>query len=219
MTLNNFKKSFSLNLKLSLLQLLVSNVHLGHTRKCSNSKIKPFLLGHRNDIYLLNVNYTLQQFKLLSTFLINIISLRQKFLIVKDRDSCQFKDSIKIKNVFYFDKKWIGGLLTNFKKIRNSEKFKREHVSFNSMAAMRYMPSCVFFFDVNLSHWALKESMNLEIPISAIVDSDVKYLNSINYPVVGNNKSFECLFLYSSLLKNSVIKGRQKELVKILRIV
>ncbi len=84
---------------------------------------------------------------------------------------------------------------------------------------MRYLPSCVFFFDINLSYWGLRESMNLEIPISAIIDSDVKNLKMVNYPIIGNNKSFEAMFLYSSLLKNSVVKGRQKELVKILRIV
>ena len=163
MILNNFKKPFSLNIKLNLLQLLVSNIHLGHTRKFSNSQIKPFLLGQRHNIYILNVNYTLHQFKLLSTFLINIISFREKLLIVKDRDVCQLRNSIKIKNVFYFDKKWIGGLLTNFKKIRNSRKFKEEQISFNTLAIMRYLPACVFLFDVNLSHWALKESTNLEI--------------------------------------------------------
>ncbi len=105
MVLTNFKKSFSLQLRVSLLQLLISNVHLGHKRKFSHNEIRPFLLGYRHDIHILNLNYTLHQFKLLSYFLINIISAREKFLIVKDRDVCQLKEAIKIKNVFYFDKK------------------------------------------------------------------------------------------------------------------
>jgi ribosomal protein S2 len=63
------------------------------------------------------------------------------------------------------------------------------------------------------------ESVNLEIPISAIIDTNVCLLPHINYPIVGNNKAFESVFLYLHLIRNASLKGRQKELLKILRIV
>ena len=217
--LNNFTRPFSLNIKLNVAQMLVSNVHLGHTKKFSSVKIKPFLLGYRNNIYILNVSYTLNQIKLISALIINIISLRQKLLIIKDRDFFNFKMMLRLPNVFFFDKKWTGGVLTNFRKVRNSKKFKEEQTSFNSLRAMRYLPSCVFFFDADLSYWALMEASNLDIPISAVVDSNINRIGLINYPIVGNNKSFEALYLYLNLIKNAAIKGRQKELLKILRIV
>ena len=81
------------------------------------------------------------------------------------------------------------------------------------------MPSLVFFFDVNASKWALIESSNLEIPIASIVDTNTAYIQHINYPIVGNNKSFESLFLYLNLIINSVLKGQQKELLNILNII
>jgi ribosomal protein S2 len=59
----------------------------------------------------------------------------------------------------------------------------------------------------------------LEIPIAAIVDSNSLYVEHVNYPIIGNNKSFEATFLYLNLIINSVLKGQQKELLKILRIV
>lgn len=84
---------------------------------------------------------------------------------------------------------------------------------------MRYLPSLIFFFDPDLSHWALKEASNLNIPISGVIDTNILFLKLINYPIVGNNKSFESLNLYLNLIKQATLKGRQKELLKVLKIV
>lgn len=212
-------KSLSLNLKLNISQMLIANIHLGHKKKFLNVKIKPYLLGYRSNTYILNLTYTLLQFKILTALVINLISFRQKILIVKDRDLFKFRDLLELRNVFFYDKKWIGGVLTNFKKVRHSDKFKSENITFNSLKAMRYMPSLTFFFDADLSHWALMESVNLEIPTSAVIDSNIKLLPYVNYPIVGNNKAFESVFLYMHLIRNAALKGKQKELLKILRIV
>lgn len=98
-------KSLTLNLKLNVSQMLISNVHLGHKKKFLNVKIKPYLLGYRSNIYILNLTYTLVQFKILTSLIINLISLRQKLLVVKDRDLFNFREFLELKNVFYYDKK------------------------------------------------------------------------------------------------------------------
>jgi ribosomal protein S2 len=97
--------SLSLNLKLNISQMLLANVHLGHRKKFLDIKIKPYLLGDRSNIYILNLTYTLLQFKILVALIVNLISLRQKFLIVKDRDLFKFREFLKLRNVFYYDKK------------------------------------------------------------------------------------------------------------------
>ena len=209
----------NLNLKLTINQMLTSNIHIGHTKRFLNVGIKPYLLGSRNNIYILNIAKTPFQFKLFINILINLVSLRQKLLIVKDRDVFNFKRLLNLKQVYYSDRKWIGGSLTNFRQVRQSEVFKLDNSSFNSLGSMRYMPSLVFFFDVDLSRWALIEAANLEIPVVSIVDSNTSLINHINYPIIGNNKSFESLFLYLSIIVNSVLKGHQKELLKILNII
>lgn len=198
--------------------MLLSNVHIGHTCRFLNVKIKPFLLGYRNDIHIINITYTSFQFKLVINFLINIFSLRQKVLIIRELDFFNFSRTLQLKNIFYYDKKWIGGCLTNFKRVRNNSKFKQLNSSKNSLLFLRYMPSAVFFFDVNQSKWALLEALNLDIPVVSIVDTNTDFLNYINYPIVGNNQAFESLYLYVTLIKNSALKGKQKELFKILRI-
>lgn len=80
------------------------------------------------------------------------------------------------------------------------------------------MPSLVFLFDTKVSKWPLFEAYNLEIPIGSVVNSSSPYSNMINYLLVGNNKSFESIFLYTNILQNAIIKGKQKERLKILRI-
>ena len=138
--------SANLNLKLTINQMLMSNLHIGHTRKFLNSNVKPYLLGTRNNVNILNITKTPFQFKLFINILINISSLRQKVLIVKDRDIFNFKDLLNISSVYYYNTKWIGGSLTNFRKVRQSSKFKEDNNSYNSLGSLRYMPSLVFFF-------------------------------------------------------------------------
>ena len=100
-----YKTNTNLNLKLTLNQMLISNVHIGHTKKFLNVNIKPYLLGSRNNIYILNITKTTFQFKLLINILINLISLRQKVLIVKDRDIFNFRRLLNLKNIYYSDSK------------------------------------------------------------------------------------------------------------------
>lgn len=103
-TPSSFKKHIFFNLKLSMAQMVVSNVHLGHTRKFLNINIKPYLLGRRSNIYILNVGYTVHQLKIIFLFIINLISIRQNLLLVKDRDVFNFKKNIKLKNIFFLKK-------------------------------------------------------------------------------------------------------------------
>ena len=213
-----YKNSSNLNLKLTVDQMLMSNIHIGHTKKFLNVKVKPYLLGSRNNIYILNILNTSSQFKTFINLIINLVSLRHRILVVKDRDLFNFRHMLKLNNIYFYDQKWIGGSLTNFRKVRQSSKFKQDNNHYNSLGSLRFMPSLVFFFDSNLSKWGITEAANLEIPIVSIIDSNSYLLDHINYPIIGNNKSFEAIFLYLNLLINSVIKGHQKELLKILRI-
>jgi len=211
-----FLNSYSLNLQLNIDQLLTVNAHLGHTRKFFNSKIKPYLIGQRADIYLINISNTVHQFKILLSVLVNLFSLRKKLLIVKDFAFFDFKIIMSNSNIYYYDKKWIGGLLTNFKKVRRNSKFIKGK---NNLENMKSLPSIIFFLDINFSYWAILEAVNLDIPIAAIIDTNTNSISNINYPIVANNKSFESNLLFLHMIKNALLKGQQKEVLKVLRIV
>lgn len=204
--------------KLTVDQLLLSSVYIGDTSKFLNEKLKPYIFGYKNSCYILNIANTIIQFKLLISIILNIIVLRQKILIVRDSDFFKFSKLLFFRNVFYYDKKWIGGVLTNFRKVRRSSKFLQANTYKNTLRSLRYMPSLVFLFDINISYWALLECSRLEIPISSIINSNSKLVNLVNYPIIGNNRTFEAVYLYLNIIRNAVLKGRQKEKLKILRI-
>lgn len=209
----------NLNLsRLTVKQLINSNIYLGASSLFLNTKIKPYLLGIKGTNYVFNISFTFLQLKQLINVILNIISYRQKILIVKNISFYQFADQLLISNLYYYEKKWVGGALTNYRMVRRSKKFLKENKELNSIMSLRYMPSLLFLLNADQSKWALFEGYNLEIPIGAIVSNDSCYFDYINYPVVGNNKSFESIYLYISLLKNAVIAGKRKERLKILRI-
>ena len=84
---------------------------------------------------------------------------------------------------------------------------------------MKSLPSIIFFLDINFSYWSILEAVNLDIPISALIDTNTNSIANINYPIAANNKSFESNLLFLHMIKNAVLKGQQKEVFKILRIV
>jgi ribosomal protein S2 len=96
---------YSLNVQLSVEQLLIVNAHIGHTRKFLNIKVKPYLMGQRANIYLINVSYTSQQFKIFLNVLINLFSLRKTLLIIKDFTFFDFKVIMSNSYIYYYDKK------------------------------------------------------------------------------------------------------------------
>ena len=100
-----YKSTSNLFLKLTISQLLLSNVHIGHTKRFLDIKIKPYLLGARNDLHILNIMNTTFQFKVLINIIVNLISLRHQILIVKDRDLFNFRSLLNLKNVYFSDKK------------------------------------------------------------------------------------------------------------------
>ena len=97
--------SSSINIELNLNQLLLVNAHLGHTRRFLNVKIKPYLLGYRGNVYILNLSFTLHQFKLVAINIINLIGIRKKILVIKDRARVNLKSILKLRYIHYYDNK------------------------------------------------------------------------------------------------------------------
>lgn len=205
--------------KLTIAQMITSNVYLGTNNQYISSAVKPFLLGKRNGFYIINLSFTYLQFKVLINFILNIVSLRRKILIVKEYDMFNLNLLVNYTNIFYYDKKWIGGVLTNHKIVRLCDKFKQRNYAENSLLNMKQIPSLLFLFDPNVSMSALFEGFNLKIPIAGIVNTNCLFFESINYPIIGNNDSFESTYLYMYVLKNAVKMGIQKEYIKVLKII
>lgn len=213
------KSNIDQSFKLTMSQMIISNLYLGTNNEYVSGAVKPFLLGKRNGFYIINLSFTYLQLKVLINFIMNIVSLRRKILIVKENDMFNLNLLVNYSNIFYYDKKWIGGVLTNHRIVRLCDKFKQRNYALNSLLKMKYIPSLLFLFDPNISMSALFEGFNLKIPISGVVNTNCLFFESINYPIVGNNDSFESIYLYMYIIKNAVKIGVQKEYIKVLKII
>jgi len=203
-----------ITVKLTTSQLVNSGIYIGHNRWTFNTKIKPYLMGYKHSFNIINLYYTGLQLKIIIAFLLKLVISRQNILIVNTNDYKFEQFFGGLRNIFCFDDKWIGGLLTNFKVIKQSDKLKSK----NSFDLMNFMPSIVILFDTSYSKWALFESKNMGIPISAVLDTDSPFVDFVNYPIIGNNKSFESLYFYSCFFRNAIYKGIKKECLDVLKI-
>lgn len=206
-----------MNLFLNVNQLLFANAHVGHTTKFFNIKLKAYLIGIRKKLFILNVNLAILQFRIITNLIINTLHKRHKILIVKNFDHSNLHKYFLYKNIFFCDKKWIGGSLTNFKQVRLSSKFISNNNYTNGLFSLKRIPALVFFFNINLSKWALFEAYNLGIPIISLIDTDSFFSELVNYPIISNNKGIDSILLYVFTIKNSIIKAQQKEIIKILK--
>lgn len=203
--------------KLSFKQLMLSNVFLGSRKENFYAFMRPFILGYRTSFCILNLFYTYIQFKLLINILINILFYRKKILIIKEEDLFNFKVNFwDRKSVFFYDKKWIGGSLTNYRIVSRHPKFAELSQSFPRLRGLRFLPSFLFLFNTDVSEYALFEGYILGILTSAIASSDCFYYESINYPIVGSVDSYESMYLYMHILKDCVGYAFGREFVSVL---
>jgi ribosomal protein S2 len=201
--------------KISYKQLMLSNVFLGSRKESFRMIMNPFIFGYRGPFCILNLFYTYIQFKLLVYILINIVLLRKKILVIKEDDLYNFKLNFKSKSLYFYNKKWIGGCLTNFKVVSRHPKFLELSKSFLSLRNLKFLPSFLFLFDPNISEYALFEGYTLGILTSGIANSDCYFFESINYPIIGNTECYESMYLYMHIIKDSIKLGRVKEYRKI----
>lgn len=143
--------SYILLSRLTSKQLILSNAYLGTPCSLLNVKLKPYLLGRRNNYYILNISFTFFQFRIITEILTKLFFFRQKILVIKDLDYYNLTTTFNCKNIFFFDKKWIGGTLTNFRIVRKSKKFIKENSRYNSLGNLRYIPSFFFFLNAFIS--------------------------------------------------------------------
>jgi len=206
-----------MSLFLHIDQLLGVNAHVGNTSRSLNTKLRSFLVGIRKKWYILDINISVIQYKLIMSLIIRLIFKRHKILAIRDFDSYNIRDHLTFRSMFIWDKKWIGGALTNLKEVRYGEKFFKNK-SKNGLHLLKRMPSLVCFFDINKSQYALREANYLNIPIVSLIDTDSKAFELVNYVIPSNNKGLSSVLLYLNVIRNSLIRGRQHEIIKVLNL-
>jgi small subunit ribosomal protein S2 len=220
-------------------ELLEAGVHFGHQTKRWNPKMKPYIFGARNGIYIIDLQRTVRMFKTAYDFIVDTVAAGKSVLFVGTKK--QARDSIYEEanrcEMFYIHNRWLGGMLTNFQTIRQSidrlnylnniqndgsielfpkkERLKlgKERVKLdNNLGGIRTMnglPGAIFVVDPKNEAIAVREGRRLNIPIVAIVDTNCDP-DDIDYIIPGNDDAIRAIRLITSRMADACIKGKER---------
>jgi small subunit ribosomal protein S2 len=222
-------------------QLLEAGVHLGHKTFRWNPKMSKFIFGSKNSIHIIDLVQTLELVNVALNEIHKCISSGGKILFVSTKKQAAetIANLAKDTSQFYVNHRWLGGMLTNWKTISNSIKrlkkltkdLKEENTGFTKkenlkmgiqrdklerslggIADMKKLPDIIFIIDTNAEELAVKESIRLNIPIVAIIDSNSDP-TGINFPIPGNDDARRAINLYCELIKQTILDA-QKNIFK-----
>src|ERR1700732_2427951 len=172
-------------------ELLEAGVHFGHQTKRWNPKMKEYIFGERNGIYIIDLQKTLKMFKEASKFVAELASQGKIVLFVGTKRQAQ--DAIAEEATkcggFYVNQRWLGGLLTNW-----------------VPGQKRVKPICVI--DSNKEQIAVREARKLGIPVVAVVDTNCDP-SEVDYVIPGNDDALRAIRLFASKIADSVAEGAQ----------
>jgi len=220
-------------------ELLEAGVHFGHQTNRWNPKMKKFIFGERNGIYILDLQKTLRNIKEIHNTVKQIISDGKHILFVGTKKQAQdaiYEEAVRC-GMFYVHQRWLGGTLTNFKTIRNSisklkniekmkedgtfEKFsKKESLMIEKdrlklekylggIKDMTSLPGTLFIVDPKKEKIAVHEARIMGIPIIAIVDTNCDP-DEIDYCIPGNDDAIRSVRLVTSKIANAVLEAKER---------
>jgi small subunit ribosomal protein S2 len=224
---------------ITMKELLEAGVHFGHQTKRWNPKMKPYIFGARNGIYIIDLQKTVRMFKKVYDFIVDTVAGGKSILFVGTKK--QARDSIYEEanrcEMFYVHNRWLGGMLTNFQTIKKSIerlnylntivndesinlfpkkerlKLKKERVKLdNNLGGIRTMnglPGAIFVVDPKNEAIAVREGKRLGIPIAAIVDTNCNP-DEIDYIIPGNDDAIRSIRLITSRIADACIEGRAR---------
>ena len=223
--------------ELNVTDLLEAGVHFGHQTRRWNPRMKPFLYGERNGVHIVDLDQTLPRFQRGLEFLRETVASGGKVLFVSTKRQAQpiIEAEAQRCEQYYVSRRWLGGMLTNFKTVRKSiEHFKEllelvgdeEKVgelskkelsrinrwiekykkSLDGIKEMTRLPDALFVVDVRREAIAVKEANRLGIPIVAVVDSNCNP-DSIDHVIPGNDDSTRAIALYCQRAADACAEG------------
>jgi small subunit ribosomal protein S2 len=222
---------------MSMRQMLEAGVHFGHQTRFWNPKMAPFIFGERNRIHIINLEKTLPLYVEAAGFVKHIVADGGRVLFVGTKRSAREAIAREAARcgMPYVSHRWLGGMLTNFKTIRQSikrlaeiddlaatgmldQRNKREaqmvrrereklERSLGGIKEMEGLPDVMFVVDVGHENIAIHEARKLGIPVVAIVDTNCSP-DGISYVIPGNDDAMRAIELYAGGIADAVLEGR-----------
>ncbi|HET8705425.1 MAG TPA: 30S ribosomal protein S2 [Pseudomonadales bacterium] len=222
----------------SMREMLKAGVHFGHQTRYWNPKMAPYIFGARNKIHIINLEHTVPLFNDALAFANQLASRKNKVLFVGTKRSAGkiVEEQAKRCGMPYVNHRWLGGMLTNWKTIRQSIKRLKEletqsqdgtfqkltkkealmrsremeklERSLGGIKDMGGLPDAMFVIDVDHEHIAVAEARKLGIPVIAVVDTNSDP-SGVDYVIPGNDDAIRAVELYVTALANAILEGRE----------
>lgn len=218
--------------------LIAAGVHFGHRTKRWNPKMEKFIFGKRNGVHIIDLRQTFESIKRAHKATVDVAERGKGILFVGTKKQAKeiIKEEAQRAGVFYVTERWLGGLLTNFDilnqsvhRLREFEQMKedgrwqlksKKELSrlerkyqkllkyFGGVKDMDRLPGLVFLADIKKDVTAFHEAKRKEIPVVAIVDTNVDP-TEVTYPIPANDDSIRSIALITRLVADAVVEGRK----------
>jgi small subunit ribosomal protein S2 len=223
----------------SMKQLLEAGVHFGHQTRRWNPKMKPYIFGARNGIYIIDLQKTVSLFKIAYNFVVDTVSQGRSVLFVgtKKQAADAIQEEANRAGMFFINSRWLGGTLTNFVTIKQSIErlkkleqmkadgtinlyYKKEIIQMeNQMSKLRKnlggikemdrLPGAIFVIDPKRENIATAEARRLGIPVVAVVDTNCDP-DEVDYIIPGNDDAIRAIKLMASKMAEACLEGRSR---------
>jgi small subunit ribosomal protein S2 len=222
---------------IAMKDLLEAGVHFGHQTKRWNPKMKEFIFGERNGIYIIDLGKTVKLFGNAEAFISTLAAEGRTILFVGTKRQAQdvIAEEAQRCGMFYVNERWLGGLLTNFatiqrslgrlrdleamttdgrydtlskKEIARNDKERRKLLkNLEGIRGMARLPDAIFVVDTRKEKIAVDEARKLKIPVLGIVDTNCDP-DEVDYVIPGNDDALRSIRLFASKIADAVIAGR-----------
>ncbi|EGL56029.1 ribosomal protein S2 [Methylophaga aminisulfidivorans MP] len=223
--------------KTTMRQMLEAGVHFGHQTRYWNPKMGPYIFGKRNNIHIINLEHSLPMFNDALNFVSKLASKKGRIMFVGTKRAAQdaIREDAERAGMPYVNRRWLGGMLTNFQTVRQSikrldaiqdmiesgktEGLKKKEVldlareqeklekSIGGIRKMTGLPDAMFVIDVEHERIAIQEARKLGIPVIAVVDSNSNP-DGVDYVIPGNDDSMRAIRLYTANIADAILEGR-----------
>lgn len=235
-------------MSVTMRQMLEAGVHFGHQTRFWNPKMAPYIFGHRNKIHIINLENTLVMYQEAMKYVRQLSSNKGVILFVGTKK--QARDIVREEAMRcgapYVDQRWLGGMLTNFKTIKQSIKrlqdmeimfqdgtfdklvkkealdMQREMEKLNNSLGgikdMKTLPDALFVIDVGYQKGAITEARKLNIPVIGVVDTNHNP-EGLDFIIPGNDDSSRAIRLYARGVADAILEGRNQSIQEIVDMV
>ena len=228
-------------MSVTMRQMLEAGIHFGHQTRFWNPKMAPYIFGHRNKIHIVNLEQTLAKYNEAMSFVKKLAAKKGNILFVGTKRQAReiVAEEARRAGVASVDQRWLGGMLTNFKTVKQSikrltdmeavvaegglEKMpKKEALQFTrdlaklqksigGIKAMNGLPDAIFVIDVGYHKIAVTEANKLGIPVIGVVDTNHSPVG-IDYVIPGNDDSSAAIRLFARGVADAILEGRSQSL-------